>query len=37
MQWTVLLAAIAPSVHAILRFSCSELVTERLDPYEAFA
>ncbi|KFY45936.1 hypothetical protein V495_02736 [Pseudogymnoascus sp. VKM F-4514 (FW-929)] len=32
MQWTVLLAAFAPSVHAILRFSCSELVTERLDP-----
>jgi hypothetical protein len=23
----------APSVDAVLRFSCSELVTERLDPF----
>lgn len=32
-----LLAALAlggaPSVNAVLRFSCSELVTERLDPF----
>ncbi|KFY04057.1 hypothetical protein V490_00001 [Pseudogymnoascus sp. VKM F-3557] len=35
MRWsylTVCLALLAPSAHAILRFSCSELVTERLDP-----
>lgn len=36
----VLAAAVAlagaPSVHAVLRFSCSELVTERLDPYVFF-
>ncbi|KAE9366079.1 hypothetical protein N431DRAFT_472643 [Stipitochalara longipes BDJ] len=34
MQWALLaaLALIAPNVNAIMRFSCSQLVTERLDP-----
>ncbi|KAF2257378.1 hypothetical protein BU26DRAFT_537120 [Trematosphaeria pertusa] len=29
---TVLLALLAPSAHALLRFSCSQLVVDRLDP-----
>lgn len=35
MQWTSLLALIAaaPHAHALLRFPCSQLVTQRLDPY----
>jgi hypothetical protein len=32
MARSLLLALIAPCVHALLRFSCSELVAERLDP-----
>jgi hypothetical protein len=34
MQWIsfIVLALTAPNVYAIMRFSCSELVTERLDP-----
>lgn len=33
MQWSTLITlALAPSVNAMLRFSCSNLVTERLDP-----
>ncbi|TEB24887.1 hypothetical protein FA13DRAFT_1638238 [Coprinellus micaceus] len=34
MQWTSLLALIAaaPYAHALLRFPCSQLVTQRLDP-----
>ncbi|KAF2459405.1 hypothetical protein BDY21DRAFT_338170 [Lineolata rhizophorae] len=37
MQWSKLiaLALIAPSVNALLRFSCSQLVVERLDPLVA--
>lgn len=34
MQWSnfVLLAALAGSSHALIRFQCSQLVTQRLDP-----
>ncbi|KAF2796880.1 hypothetical protein K505DRAFT_372881 [Melanomma pulvis-pyrius CBS 109.77] len=33
MLWKpILLALLAPTIHALLRFSCSQLVIERLDP-----
>jgi hypothetical protein len=34
MLWTSLAsgALLEPSIHALLRFSCSQLVIERLDP-----
>jgi len=34
MQWNSLLtlALLAPQAHALIRFGCSQLVTERLDP-----
>jgi len=34
MQWKALfsLALFAPNVNALLRFACSQLVIERLDP-----
>jgi hypothetical protein len=34
MNWksVIALALTAPAAHALLRFSCSQLVVERLDP-----
>lgn len=35
MHWPIIIASLAlvvPKVHAVLRFSCSQLVVERLDP-----
>ena len=38
-MWTYLasLAVLAPAANALLRFPCSQLVTQRLDPYACLA